>query len=421
MRAAVLLLLLVLSTTGYAQPVALLQSPALQALQQRLQDDPQQALASFWQHVTRQGTPLRETTADGHVLLTFLWRSNTREEVRLLWPSPGINTRRFQHLPGSDLYYLSLEVKPGLRAAYQIAPGLADLQQAPRDVLRQAVRKAARTDPLNIAGDTPLPGHSLVELPGAPAQPWLQPRPQVARGTLERIEYDSLRLGNQRQLTLYRPPRFQTDHPGYPLLVIFDEQAYRDQVPTPTILDNLIAAGRIPPVVAVLVGNGPGDSRARELPCDSAFGEMLSHELLPWLQQQLPLSDDPAKRLLAGSSYGGLAAACLAYRYPQLFGQVLAQSGSFWWGPEQQPQWLIERLRQSPRLPVRFYLEAGLLEEAGADGILGSSRTLAKVLADKGYAVEYREFNGGHDYAAWRGSLADGLEYLLAAPAAAAP
>jgi len=31
----------------------------------------------------------------------------------------------------------------------------------------------------------------------------------------------------------------------------------------------------------------------------------------------------------------------------------------------------------------------------------------------KGYAVDYREFDGGHDYFYWRGSLADGLVSLI--------
>ncbi|MGA4816219.1 hypothetical protein ACPA9J_18725 [Pseudomonas aeruginosa] len=34
---------------------------------------------------------------------------------------------------------------------------------------------------------------------------------------------------------------------------------------------------------------------------------MLAHELLPWLQQRYALSEEPADRVLSGSSYGGLA------------------------------------------------------------------------------------------------------------------
>ena len=41
------------------------------------------------------------------------------------------------------------------------------------------------------------------------------------------------------------------------------------------------------------------------------------------------------------------------------------------------------------------------------------NRHLRDVLTLKGYEVHYSEFNGGHDYICWRGSLADGLLRLV--------
>ncbi|MGV8375158.1 alpha/beta hydrolase, partial [Pseudomonas aeruginosa] len=202
----------------------------------------------------------------------------------------------------------------------------------------------------------------------------------------------------------------------YPLLVLFDEDHYARDVPTPTILDNLIAAGRIRPTLAVIVGNVDASSRGRELPCNEAFADMLAHELLPWLQQRYALSEEPADRVLSGSSYGGLASGCIAYRYPERFGKVLSLSGSFWWGPdEQQPQWLVRQFAAGERLPLVFFLSSGLLEKPEADGILGSNRSLRAALQGKGYPLHYREFPGGHDYAAWSLELAEGLQALLPA------
>ena len=71
----------------------------------------------------------------------------------------------------------------------------------------------AQRDPLNprvfpARADTQLDafqGHSVLELPQAPPQPWVTPRPGAAQGTLTRHEVASRILGNQRPVWLYRP------------------------------------------------------------------------------------------------------------------------------------------------------------------------------------------------------------------------
>ena len=62
-------------------------------------------------------------------------------------------------------------------------------------------------------------------------------------------------------------------------------------------------------------------------------------------------------------------------------------------------------------LPIRFYLEVGVYDLGAA--MLGSNRELRDVLQLKGYKVDYREFDGGHNFANWRGTLADGLISVL--------
>jgi enterochelin esterase family protein len=70
----------------------------------------------------------------------------------------------------------------------------------------------------------------------------------------------------------------------------------------------------------------------------------------------------------------------------------------------------------SPKLPVRFYLDAGTfeLDKSGKGGdILEATRHLRDVLSAKGYEVHYQQFVGGHTDLSWRGTLADGLIALL--------
>jgi len=77
--------------------------------------------------------------------------------------------------------------------------------------------------------------------------------------------------------------------------------------------------------------------------------------------------------------------------------------------------WLAKQFIQSPKLPLKFYLDAGVFEASlgGFIGILDASRHMRDVLLAKGYEVHYQEFIGGHDYLSWRGTLADGLIALI--------
>ncbi|EJE52618.1 enterochelin esterase-like enzyme [Acidovorax sp. CF316] len=251
---------------------------------------------------------------------------------------------------------------------------------------------------------------------------------QAPRGTLEHLRLASTRLANERDVSLYLPaPPPATGQP-LPLLVLFDRDAYLDRADVPALLDALIAQRRIPPLAAVFVGHPAPALRGTELPANPGFADFLAHELMPWLRARQPgISHGARDVVVAGSSYGGLAAAFAGYRHPGVFGNVLALSGSFWWGPRNVPrapdferfgegEWLTREFAASARLPLRFFITAGLMEitlTGDGGGILDTSRHLRTVLQAKGYPVHYQEFAGGHDYYAWRGELAQGLVHLL--------
>jgi enterochelin esterase family protein len=223
---------------------------------------------------------------------------------------------------------------------------------------------------------------------------------------------------------VYTPPSYGAQNEPSGLLVLFDGAAYVDLMHVATTLDNLQAERKILPLVAVFVDNATATSRLTELAGNAPFTRFLAEELLPWVRGTYRVKDDPSHSIIGGTSLGGLAAAFTAIRHPDLFGNVLSQSGAFSWSSpndppvddQPQPEWTRRELAARPRLPLRFFLDAGLLEDAtfrpNHPSLLQANRRLRDVLREKGYPVTYLEFNGAHNYICWQGTLADGLMAL---------
>jgi enterochelin esterase-like enzyme len=394
-------------------------SPRLRALVEPGAAGP--AVAAFWAEVASAGAPLVERRPDhpARCLVTFLWRAEGPfREVVAAGPALGGDPapNRLRRLGATDVWYATRDLPCDLRTVYRLAVDPPPGTTGGRD--------HARRDPLNprefvYPADPDVPGStdyriSLLELPDAAPQPWVAPRAGVPGGELALHRVTSRVLGNTRRVWTWLPPG-ATGRGPLPLVVVFDGAAYLGMVPTPVVLANLVAAGRLPPVAAVLVDNPDQATRSRELDCHAPFATFLATELLPWVRARLPVTTDPARVVLAGSSGGGQAAICAALRHPELFGNVLAQSGSFFARPDEPigDEWVYRHLATGPRLPLRVYLDVGRFEPVFA---VTAVRVLRNVLEARGYPLTYAEFSGGHDYAWWRGTLADGLVALLGTP-----
>lgn len=380
--------------------------------------------AGFWADMAARGTPLVEPAdRPDRRIVTFLARG-ARHNVRL-FGGPGTGHDELQRLGNADVWYRSYVLPSDTRLAYQLAPDVPEFAGTARE-RRVAVLATAAADLLNRhpwPADAPdiWARDSLLVLDDAPAQPWADADASVPQGRLDQLRLTSRRLGNTRDVTLYRPAGFDPARPDTVLLILFDGRDYRQKVPVPRILDAMIAAGVIPPVVAVLVDSLDQDTRGRELPGNPDFADMLAHELLPMVRAAAGFDPDPARTVLSGSSFGGLAAMTAALRHPGVFGNVLSMSGSFWWSPPGTPEtgreWVAGRVAAAAMPPpLRVFLAAGIYETSG-DGvtasILDTNRHLRDVLMAKGVWVRHREYATGHDYVAWQGVLSDGLVALF--------
>ena len=397
-------------------------------------------LESFWEQVTREGTPLVEPIPgdEKHVLVTFLWRAGEGiRNVVLISPlrmedefkKEQLASSQFARLRDTDLWYRTEWLRKDSRFTYLISPNDALIPSA--EVKDWKERKATwQLDPLNRrhyvsleweGGDRT---YSVFELPDAPSRSWAQPQPDVPTGDVQVHRLKSKVLGNERNIYVHTPPKYDPKGGRYPLLVLFDGGFYRAVIHAPTILDNVQAKGGLPPQVVVMVGEPSLKDRILDLGCYPPFNDFLAQELIPWVHQHYRVTASPANTIVGWVSLGGLAAAFAALQHPAIFGNVLSQSGYFAWkagdwdsdteeGNEANDAdygWVIRQYVASPQLPLRFYLDVGLFERPV--DLLRSNRHMRDVLQAKGYPVYYREFSGGHDSINAEATLADGLLLL---------
>lgn len=420
-------MLLVLLCGVCARGAGVPESPRLLTLKQALESGRGEALGEFWLEVARSGAPLVEPVRgdEQNFLVTFLWRDKAAEKFVAVFPFARVNPlpHLFARMEGTDLWYKSYRLRRDARFEYLVsAEDSLSPFAAPEPFEEGGWLTHLRPDPLNPhkfvePPDEEVPDSreevtSVVELPGAPAQPFVAERAGVAKGRVELLRYGGGTSDRGRRVWVYTPPGYRPDGRPYRLLVLFDGWSYTHTIPVPTILDNMIADGRIPPTVAVMIDKR---ERVKELYLNPSFADFVAGQLMTWVRQRYNVTRSPREAVVGGLSLGGVAAAYTAMRHPEVFGGVLSQSGAFQYRHED-PDGLIRRFTKGARLPVRFYLEAGLLEVNETPSLLHENRHLRDVLEAKGYEVTYSEFNGRHDSVCWRGSLSQGL-IALSAPA----
>lgn len=384
-------------------------SARLLELHTKIESGNASALNSFWAEIEQKGTPLIEPAGDGHSYVTFLWRDDgTTRSINVIqdWGADGIYEHAMSHLSGTNIWYKTRLMRSDIRTTYQLAP--VPLPAA------QAGGYPLMPDPLNPHQFSPYFDEtgfkiwfSHLVLPDAPPQPWINTDAPAGTITLHTPFEDG------RRIWVYTPHTSATA--PYSLLLVFDGRLAVDILRMPAMLDLRLTEGKIRPTIALFIDT-PDRS---ELVCVPEFADYVTHRIVHWAQSTLQVTQEAARTIICGSSYGGLCAAYHALHHPNVFGGVLSQTGWFRWHPEDdsEHEWLARQFITQPKLPVRFYLDVGVLETArmkdGGPSQLVANRHMRDVLRAKGYAITYREYGGGHDYSSIQNALFDALPIML--------
>ena len=341
---------------------------------------------------------------DGN-MVTFVFRGAADRIALRHWiyglPS-AIPLNRVGH---TDLWYCVLEFPEGSRIEYKF--GVSRLGH-----------EEWILDPLNpqVARD-PFGGNSVVRSPGYDVPQWAVPGDSVPRGSIEPMVIYSNAFGMPRRVGIYLPANYRP-YRRYRLLVVHDGDDYLRYSNLAAVLDNLIESLEIPPLVVAL--SNPGQ-RLVEYANDERHARHIVYELIPALQARFPLINEPSGRCLMGASFGAVATLSTAWRFPDMFGSLILQSGSFAFTDigdhRRTPVFdpvveFMNHFRKAPgKLPSQIFVSCGVYES-----LIYENRSLVPFLQKHGVNVRFSEARDGHNWENWRDRLRDGLSWLFPGP-----
>jgi enterochelin esterase-like enzyme len=253
----------------------------------------------------------------------------------------------------------------------------------------------------------------------------MKPNPNVAKGELREMPKQQSKIypNTSSEWWAYKPAK-PAPAEGYGLIVFQDGQwAKNYAVPC---LDNMIAKGDLPPVVAVFIK--PSDHkdgysirwRQYDVLSDE-YVRFVTEEYEPVVAQTLgvKITADPKKRCIAGLSSGGICAFTAAWQKPEKFGLVMSWIGSFVniasgdskrEGGHNYPA----LIRKTPNKPMRVFLQDGdqdLDNEHGNWWL--SNLQMVNSLQYKNYDYRWVPGHGFHGDAHGKVVMPDALRYLF--------
>jgi len=254
--------------------------------------------------------------------------------------------------------------------------------------------------------------NSEIRMPGWQKSEWITLKPGTARGMLSStFKLTSSYLGYAVNYKVFTPNGYSALS-GLPVLYITDGHEYAaDEMGSMVIvLDNLIAAGKITPMIAVFIdprnpSNSSDNRRMSEYNLNDKFVDFVCKELVPAVDGAYRTKPEPGSRGILGTSMGGLISAYFAAKRPDLFGLIGINSPAFWYNRS------VFSLFSGEKLPVKLIMTTGVIYDTQEE-----AREMESVyLKEKGYEYRYIEVNESHSWGNWRALADDVLMYLFPA------
>lgn len=246
-------------------------------------------------------------------------------------------------------------------------------------------------------------------------QNWVYPQETVLKEGVRRgnVSDDQIMAASTQTLNykvqykVYTPVDYE-NLSNLPVIYVTDGHEYADdnEGAMLIILDNMISAQVIPPVIAVFIDpRDPDDlnknKRMEQYTGNRKFADFVADELVPVIDANYKTNNSPDARAIMGTSLGGLNSAYFGVTRSDKFHLIGIHSPS----PNKQ---IIQAYENSEKLPLKIFMGTGVIHDTE-----NQARALKAVFEEKGYPLQYMEVNQGHSWGNWRAMLNEPLIYFF--------
>ena len=271
--------------------------------------------------------------------------------------------------------------------------------------------KKVKLFPLFVAVSLLINQSGFSQTPVSPASPGFDVvRTDIPHGKIDTISYNSTTVGTTRKALIYTPPGYSADK-KYPVLYLLhgiggDEKEWLNGGAPQVILDNLLADGKMIPMIVVMPnGRAMKDDRAtgnlfdkEKVEAFATFEKDLLNDLIPHIEKNFPVKTDRENRAIAGLSMGGGQSLNFGLGNLDKFAWV----GGFSSAPNTKPpSELVPDPQKAKEMLKLLWISCG-----DKDNLIRMSQRTSEYLTENGVPHVYRIIpDGQHDFKVWRDGL----------------
>jgi len=257
---------------------------------------------------------------------------------------------------------------------------------------------------------------------------------QVPHGAVAAVTYYSTALGKFRRIHVYTPPGYETSTVKYPIFYLLHGAGDCDEAWTSVgragfILDNLIAAKKVKPMVVIMPAGhtntppsaagagaaGPMDDFARDFVTD----------IMPYAETHYRVLADRAHRAIAGLSMGGSQTLNIAFLNLDKFAYIgVFSSGATLGGgrgaapapgaapaaapaPAGPSAWETSHAANLDNAALKKGTRLIWLSTGVNDGLMANTKSTVEMLKKHGFEPQFKESPGAHTWLNWRNYLSE--------------